>query len=216
MYIPTNSNTLLVNEDHIVRWRWRLDHPSGVLVGAIVHPQRRVYLRKSAHLGLAAFHQDDKKKLNGWSGFFAWKYLFHWYIFTCIHFRTNVYLRVCYYSSIYYRQRLKLDFETFHTSGNPGLPVPCVFYLCIVIKIWNIYSWLISATGLSKEYYNYLFQVLDTSIPAYPALATTISVLQKLLFQIEKKARDSPSNLQNVKFIELIIQNCDVLIKRKL
>lgn len=68
----------------------------------------------------------------------------------------------------------------------------------------------------SKEYYNDLFQVLDTSIPAHPALATTISVLQKLLFQIEKKARDSPSNLQNVKFIELIIQNCDVLIKRKL
>lgn len=94
--------------------------------------------------------------------------------------------------------------------------MPCVFYLCIVIKIRNIYSWLISATGLSKEYYNDLFQVLDTSIPAYPALATTISVLQKLLFQIEKKARDSPSNLQNVKFIELIIQNCDVLIKRKL
>lgn len=58
--------------------------------------------------------------------------------------------------------------------------------------------------------------VLDTSIPAYPSLATTVMVLQKLLYQIEKKTIDKSSNLQNIKMIELIIDNCDVLIKRKL
>ncbi|KAJ0175608.1 hypothetical protein K1T71_008767 [Dendrolimus kikuchii] len=58
--------------------------------------------------------------------------------------------------------------------------------------------------------------VLDTSIPAHPSLTTTIVVLEKLLNQIEKKTLDKASNLQNIKMAELIIENCEVLIRRKL
>lgn len=58
--------------------------------------------------------------------------------------------------------------------------------------------------------------VLDTSIPAHPSLSTTILVLQKLLYQCDKKSTDSPSDIQNIKLAELIIENCGVLLKRKL
>lgn len=62
----------------------------------------------------------------------------------------------------------------------------------------------------------YLFQVLDTSIPAHSSLATTIIVLQKLLNQIDKKSSDATSNCQDFKLAELIMENCEVIIRRKL
>ncbi|KAG6438671.1 hypothetical protein O3G_MSEX000134 [Manduca sexta] len=60
--------------------------------------------------------------------------------------------------------------------------------------------------------------VLDTSIPANPSLPTTVLVLQSLLVQMDKKTSEavSASNSSNIKLAELIIENCEVLIRRKL
>ncbi|RVE41337.1 hypothetical protein evm_014014 [Chilo suppressalis] len=73
-------------------------------------------------------------------------------------------------------------------------------------------EWIVSISpNLYKRLQN---TVLDTSIPAYPSLQTTKSVLQKLLLQIDEKTTNLPSNLQNVyKITELIIENCEVLVK---
>ncbi|XP_049868218.1 rab3 GTPase-activating protein regulatory subunit [Pectinophora gossypiella] len=58
---------------------------------------------------------------------------------------------------------------------------------------------------------------LDTSIPAHPSLATTILVLQKALYQIDKKTSSPDHDLQqNIKLAQLIIETCEVLLRRKL
>ncbi|KAI8422328.1 hypothetical protein MSG28_006198 [Choristoneura fumiferana] len=57
--------------------------------------------------------------------------------------------------------------------------------------------------------------VLDTSIPAHPSLETTVIVLQKILFQVEMKSKD-PVDPQDVKLTQLIIDSCQVLIRKKL
>ncbi|XP_059049592.1 rab3 GTPase-activating protein non-catalytic subunit-like [Achroia grisella] len=75
-------------------------------------------------------------------------------------------------------------------------------------------EWIVTVTPhLYKRLQN---TALDTSIPAHPSLSTTVSVLQKMLFQCDKKSTNSPSDLQNIKLAELIIENCEVLLKRKL
>lgn len=61
-----------------------------------------------------------------------------------------------------------------------------------------------------------MLQVLDTSIPAHPSLATTKIVLQKILVQIDKKTTKDPENYQEIKMAELFIESCDVLMRRKL
>ncbi|CAG9785571.1 unnamed protein product [Diatraea saccharalis] len=72
-------------------------------------------------------------------------------------------------------------------------------------------EWIVS---VSPNLYKRLqTTVLDTSIPAHPSLVTTKTVLQKLLLQIDKKTLDIPSNSQNIKMAELIIENCEVLEK---
>lgn len=58
--------------------------------------------------------------------------------------------------------------------------------------------------------------VLDTSIPAHPSMATTKAVLEKMLLQIDKKIANSSANSQNIKTTELLIESCEVLIRRKL
>ncbi|XP_028156168.1 rab3 GTPase-activating protein regulatory subunit [Ostrinia furnacalis] len=89
-------------------------------------------------------------------------------------------------------QRLKRSLE--HSSNQP--------------------EWIVTISpNLYKRLQN---TVLDTSVPAHPSLSTTVIVLQKLLYQIHKRVSDSPSNLQNIKLTELIIENCEVLTKRKL
>ncbi|XP_075974743.1 rab3 GTPase activating protein [Anticarsia gemmatalis] len=57
---------------------------------------------------------------------------------------------------------------------------------------------------------------LDTSIPAHPSLTTTKMVLQKVLSQMDKRAKNNDTNIQNIKLIDLFIESCDVLIRRKL
>lgn len=77
----------------------------------------------------------------------------------------------------------------------------------------NQAEWIVSIPPqLYKRLQN---TVLDTSIPAHPSLSTTILVLQKLLFQLNKKSPD-PAHLQDIKLIELIIENCEIIIRRKL
>lgn len=57
---------------------------------------------------------------------------------------------------------------------------------------------------------------LDTSIPAHTSLATTKLVLQKIIQQMDKKAKTNETNIQNIKTAELFIESCDVLIRRRL
>ncbi|KAM3964297.1 LOW QUALITY PROTEIN: rab3 GTPase activating protein [Aphomia sociella] len=57
---------------------------------------------------------------------------------------------------------------------------------------------------------------LDTSIPAHPSLATTISFLNRLLFFYRDRKLDTPSEMPNIKLANLIIENCEVLHRRKL
>ncbi|CAH0702462.1 unnamed protein product [Spodoptera exigua] len=56
---------------------------------------------------------------------------------------------------------------------------------------------------------------LDTSIPAHPSLSTTKMVLNRLLYKIDQKENCS-ANPQEIKAIQLFIDNCDVLISYKL
>ncbi|XP_047990659.1 rab3 GTPase-activating protein regulatory subunit isoform X1 [Leguminivora glycinivorella] len=58
--------------------------------------------------------------------------------------------------------------------------------------------------------------VLDSSIPAHPCLETTIIVLQTILMQLEKKTKEGTTDLQNIKIAQLIIESCQVLIRKKL
>ncbi|KAL4715515.1 hypothetical protein ACJJTC_009141 [Scirpophaga incertulas] len=75
-------------------------------------------------------------------------------------------------------------------------------------------EWIVSISpNLYKRLQN---TALDSSIPAHPSLSTTTLVLQKMLYQIEKKGKDSADNLQNIKLTELLIDNCEVLHKRNL
>lgn len=56
---------------------------------------------------------------------------------------------------------------------------------------------------------------LDTSIPAHPSLTTTKMVLNSLLYQVDQKENCSASP-QDLKALELFMDNCDVLISYKL
>ncbi|XP_013187310.1 rab3 GTPase-activating protein non-catalytic subunit [Amyelois transitella] len=56
---------------------------------------------------------------------------------------------------------------------------------------------------------------LDTSIPAHPSLETTVSVLDRLLYKISERPEEC-QDIQNNKLTELIIENCEVLYKKKL
>ncbi|XP_053612757.1 rab3 GTPase-activating protein non-catalytic subunit [Plodia interpunctella] len=77
----------------------------------------------------------------------------------------------------------------------------------------NHKEWIVTVSpNLYKRLQN---TVLDTSIPAHPSLATTMSVLQKLLYQIRKRPNDV-QDLQNNKLTEIILENCEVILKRKL
>ncbi|CAK1601081.1 unnamed protein product [Parnassius mnemosyne] len=58
---------------------------------------------------------------------------------------------------------------------------------------------------------------LDVSISANPSLATTVSILQKLLSQVDTKVSvETSANFQNIKLAELIVETCEVLIRRNL
>ncbi|XP_023935335.1 rab3 GTPase-activating protein regulatory subunit [Bicyclus anynana] len=74
-------------------------------------------------------------------------------------------------------------------------------------------EWIVSLPPqLYKKMQN---TVLDPSIPAHPSLSTTALVLQKLVSQIAKKTSDT-EEMQNIKLAELIIESCELLIRRKL
>nr|XP_026500575.1 rab3 GTPase-activating protein regulatory subunit isoform X2 [Vanessa tameamea] len=78
----------------------------------------------------------------------------------------------------------------------------------------NQAEWIVSMPPqLYKRLQN---TVLDTSIPANPSLATTILVLQKVLSEVEKKSSETEDLKQNVKLTRLIIESCELLIRRKL
>ncbi|KAI5632356.1 rab3 GTPase-activating protein regulatory subunit [Phthorimaea operculella] len=58
---------------------------------------------------------------------------------------------------------------------------------------------------------------LDSSIPAHPSLATTMSVLHRALQQTERRTNSPDAELtQNIKLAKLIIDTCEVLLRRKL
>ncbi|XP_050347252.1 rab3 GTPase-activating protein regulatory subunit isoform X2 [Nymphalis io] len=78
----------------------------------------------------------------------------------------------------------------------------------------NQAEWIVSMPPqLYKRLQN---TVLDTSIPASPSLPTTVLVLQKILSEIEKKSSETEDLQQNVKLSRLIIESCELLIRRKL
>ncbi|CAH2076340.1 unnamed protein product, partial [Iphiclides podalirius] len=58
---------------------------------------------------------------------------------------------------------------------------------------------------------------LDVSIPANPSLAKTMIIIQRLLSQVDKKSSvETSANFQNIKLAELIVETCEVLIRRNL
>ncbi|XP_013142683.1 PREDICTED: rab3 GTPase-activating protein regulatory subunit [Papilio polytes] len=58
---------------------------------------------------------------------------------------------------------------------------------------------------------------LDVSVPANPSLTTTMIILQKLLSQVDKKPYAKTStNFQDINLAELIVETCEVLIRRNL
>ncbi|XP_041984999.1 rab3 GTPase-activating protein regulatory subunit isoform X2 [Aricia agestis] len=77
----------------------------------------------------------------------------------------------------------------------------------------NQAEWIVSVPPqLYKRLQN---TALDNSIPANPSLSTTALVLGKLLAQIAKKPTDT-STIQDVKLCEMIVENCEMLSRRKL
>ncbi|XP_072938596.1 rab3 GTPase-activating protein non-catalytic subunit [Epargyreus clarus] len=75
-------------------------------------------------------------------------------------------------------------------------------------------EWIVSiAPQLYKRLQN---TALDGSIPANPSLSTTVIVLQKVLTQCHRRSTDNSASVQNIKLAELIIENCENLLRRNL
>lgn len=63
----------------------------------------------------------------------------------------------------------------------------------------------------------FVLQTLDVSVPANPSLTMTMIILQKLLSQVDKKPYAKTStNFQDINLAELIVETCEVLIRRNL
>ncbi|CAG4948739.1 unnamed protein product [Colias eurytheme] len=56
----------------------------------------------------------------------------------------------------------------------------------------------------------------DPSVPSNPSLTSTVSLLQNILIQIDKKSSEAKIDVQDLKFIKLLIDSCEIIIRRKL
>ncbi|CAH2234413.1 jg21216 [Pararge aegeria aegeria] len=131
----------------------------------------------------------------------------------------NNYVRRQYVTGLYHMGYDELAVNILGLITEPQLLLPSVLAITIqrlkrsLENSTNQPEWIVSMPPqLYKKMQN---TILDPSIPAQPSLSTTTLVLQKLVSQIAKKTMDAEA-MQNIKLAELIIESCELLIRRKL
>ncbi|XP_050673797.1 rab3 GTPase-activating protein regulatory subunit isoform X2 [Leptidea sinapis] len=78
----------------------------------------------------------------------------------------------------------------------------------------NPSEWIVSVPP--QIYKRLQTTALDSSIPSSPSLISTLSVLQKLLALIDKKTTEGSCDPQELKLASVIVECCEILVRRKL